>query len=153
MLAVARPSALLPLQKFPEYQGCEDTHAVLPILELVPTMFAGPRVMGFLNLNSIGIARQSCKALRDVPLQSYLSRVFEISLPSDASIQDGSILSDLQHILHERACGPPGQGSAWPPFVWGFALPTILRTPGLNVCIHDCHQFVYEYAYMRQQEG
>ena len=129
MLAIARLSAPLQLQRLRGYQECEDTHAVLPLLELVPTMFAGPRVMGSLDLRSIGTARRACKALHNVPLESYLSRVFEHSLPSDTS--------DLQRILHECVCGPL-QGSAWPPFVWGFALPTILRTLGSNVsCLVD----------------
>ena len=35
----------------------------------------GPSVMGFLDLDSIGPARQACRLFRDVPLERYVAQV------------------------------------------------------------------------------
>ena len=97
------------------------SHAALRLLELAQTQFAGQCVMGFVELHLIGTVRQACKALHAVRLESYLDRVLEHSLPSDAAA--------LQRVLCERVCGQ----AAWPPIARRLALAAILRVPGLEL--------------------
>ena len=109
----------------------DELHAALRLLEIM--QIAGPRLMGFIELRLVSTARSVCRAMNAVPLESYLDRVFELSLPSDTA--------ELQRILSARVCGR----DAWPPNVRGFALAAILRVPGLELdeCLHGAACFGY----------
>ena len=121
------------------------SHAALRLLELMQTQFAGPRVMGFLELPLdaklqpfIGTVRRVCKVLHAVPLASYLERVFERTLQSNAAKPSDHLGTSfgLQRVL----CGAPvhnrprciQEEDMWPPIARHFALAAMLRVPGLE---------------------
>ena len=61
-------------------------------LVLMQLQLIGKRVMGALDLRSLSAVRRACKAMYDMPLESYLGRVFE-----------SLTLVELQRVIHRAA--------------------------------------------------